>query len=158
MAQEQQRTEAQLREHYEIEKELADRLRRAAREERRHFYNEMYDELARRIVHHLLIAQATDPAARARAAAPQIRLIHRFVRPDTAFLEVGPGDCAVVTRVAEVVAPPGGFPAPNRATPRYGRAPPASAPRSPRAPRRAAPPAGRRGLRRRGGRPRARGP
>ena len=34
-----------LRQHYEVERELADRLRHSTREERRTLYGEVYDEL-----------------------------------------------------------------------------------------------------------------
>ena len=39
------RSAAQIRAHYDIEKELAGRLRRAGPAERRHLYTEVYDEL-----------------------------------------------------------------------------------------------------------------
>jgi SAM-dependent methyltransferase len=98
-----QRTFAQLKEHYDIEKELADRLRNAAKEERRSLYNVVYDERCWRIPHHPLVAQASDPAARARAVAPQMRLLRSFVKPETTFLELGPGDCALAIEVAKWV-------------------------------------------------------
>lgn len=54
---EQTRTRNQVREHYEIEKELAARLRNASREERRHLYSSLYDDLLRRIPHHPMLLQ-----------------------------------------------------------------------------------------------------
>lgn len=100
------RTADQLREHYEIEKELAARLRRATRSERRSLYHTVYDERLRRIPAHPLLTQAQDPAARDRAGAPQLRLVSSFLKPDSVFLEVGPGDCKValgLTRYARQV-------------------------------------------------------
>lgn len=88
-----QRTEARIREHYEVERELAQRLREADRASRRTLYNDVYDELYRRVPDHPLIARAAEPAAR----EPQIRKLTGWVAPflgrDGTFLEIGPGDC-----------------------------------------------------------------
>jgi hypothetical protein len=46
------RTAEQIREHYEIEKQLASRLRMAGKAERRTLYAALYDELYRRVPHH----------------------------------------------------------------------------------------------------------
>jgi len=96
------RSADQLREHYEIEKELAARLRQArSQTERRALYHAVYDERLQRIPSHPLLTQAQDPAARARGAAPQIRLVLSFLKPGATFLEVGPGDCTVALAVAQ---------------------------------------------------------
>ena len=97
-------TAHELREHYEIERELADRLRSASKEERRRLYGVVYEERSRRIPHHPLVRAAADAEARARGVAPQVRLIRRFVRPADAFLELGAGDAAVAIGVAPFVA------------------------------------------------------
>ena len=39
------RSKEQILEHYQVEKELAQKLRRASREQRRGLYTEVYDEL-----------------------------------------------------------------------------------------------------------------
>jgi hypothetical protein len=62
-------TAEQLREHYEVERELADRLRRASKEERRALYGVVYAERSARIPHHPLVSAAADPEARARSGA-----------------------------------------------------------------------------------------
>jgi len=95
----------QIREHYAIERELADRLRTApSKEARRRLYGVVYEERSRRIAHHPLVERAADPAARAAAAAPQVGLIRSFVSPGSAFAEVGAGDGAVAHGVAPHVA------------------------------------------------------
>lgn len=98
-----QRSYVQLREHYEIEKELGDRLRRASKQERGSLYNTVYDERCVRIPQHPLVTRAADPIAQARAVAPQLRLLRRFILPDSTFMEVGPGDCALAVAVAPFV-------------------------------------------------------
>ena len=41
-----------IREHYRVEKELANQLRRAGKEERRYLYANVYNELFRKIPYH----------------------------------------------------------------------------------------------------------
>jgi hypothetical protein len=55
------RTRAQLREHYEVERELADALRRAGPHERRSLYATLYDELFRRVPHHPQLTRKVTP-------------------------------------------------------------------------------------------------
>lgn len=87
------RTEARIREHYEVERALAQRLREADRASRRALYNDVYDELYRRLPDHPLISRAAAPDSR----APQIRKLSGWVKPflgaSGTFLEIGPGDC-----------------------------------------------------------------
>jgi len=98
-----EQTADELREHYEVERELADRLRAASKEERRRLYGVVYAERSRRIPHHPLVRAAADAEARARGVEPQVRLIRRFVGPATTFLEIGAGDAAVAIGVAPSV-------------------------------------------------------
>lgn len=98
-----QRTDEQLRQHYEVEKELANRLRNATREERQRLYNEVYDERLQRIPHHPLAAKAADPVARQAAVMPQLQLLRPFLKADQIFMEIGPGDCALAMAVAPYV-------------------------------------------------------
>jgi SAM-dependent methyltransferase len=94
-----QRTPAQLREQYEIERELADRLRRATRAERGQLYAKVYDELFRRVPHHpQWTKQGTDDHRI--TLASQIRLLRRHLNSEVAFLEVGAGDCALCREIA----------------------------------------------------------
>ena len=96
-------TAEQLREHYEIEKELAARLRTATQTERRGLYGVVYDERARRISHHPLVVRAKNKKAQAVDSSRQLRLLKPFLTPKTVFLELGSGDCALSLRVAEYV-------------------------------------------------------
>src|SRR5262249_36870665 len=99
------RTAEQLREHYRVERELADRLREAPREQRRGLYSEVYDELFRRLPHHPQL-HASDHGERAREVGHRYSFLRRLLAPGAVFLEVGPGDCAVsiaMTAAAERV-------------------------------------------------------
>jgi SAM-dependent methyltransferase len=95
-----QRSLDQIREHYEIEKELASRLRSAPKSERRRLYTELYGELFRRVPHHPGLTRRLDPVAQSEAIAYQLGIVRRFLRPDSVFLELGPGDCSLSFAVA----------------------------------------------------------
>lgn len=51
----------QIREYYEIEKELANRLRYASKQERRYLYSSLYDELYRRVPLHPQLTRKLSP-------------------------------------------------------------------------------------------------
>ena len=98
------RTLKQLKEHYEIEKELAKRLRNASKAERRYLYVSLYDELYRRVPHHPQLARKTDSQARLQAVSRQMRLLKHFLNPESIFLEMGPGDCSLSLELAKFVS------------------------------------------------------
>jgi SAM-dependent methyltransferase len=96
------RTAEELRQHYEIEKELANRLRNSRREDRAAMYAQVYDELFRRVPKHpQWTKQNTD--ARQRQLQGHLRLLRPYLTPETVFMEVGAGDCAVPLLVAPMV-------------------------------------------------------
>lgn len=97
------RTADQLWEQYQIEKQLAAKLRNASRTERRKLYSETYDELFRRVPHHLQLARKMSSAQRTKSVQAQLSLLRRFLTPDTCFLEIGAGDCALSLHLAERV-------------------------------------------------------
>jgi SAM-dependent methyltransferase len=83
------------RRHFEIERELADRLRRAPRDERKALYAEVYAELFRRV-------EMTGDAAAQRA---QVGLLLELLEPMLdgvrTFLEVGAGSCELSLALAD---------------------------------------------------------
>jgi SAM-dependent methyltransferase len=95
------RSEAQLREHYLIERELADRLRDAEPQARRGLYPQVYDELFRRVPHH---PQNRPGDGRARGVEQDLQFLRRFLKPGTVFMEIGAGDCALSCRVAGIAS------------------------------------------------------
>ncbi len=97
------RSYEELREHYVIERELANRLRSSSRAERATLYGELYDELFRRVPLHPQLTRKADPAQLAREVAQQVRLLKPLLRPEGTFLEIGAGDCAVSLAVAKQV-------------------------------------------------------
>jgi SAM-dependent methyltransferase len=97
------RTPAQLWEQYQVEKALADRLRNASRSDRRELYSSAYEELFRRIPHHSQLTKKASPAQRALQIADQMRLLQPFLKPNTTFVEIGAGDCALSLAAAKQV-------------------------------------------------------
>ncbi len=97
------RPPALVREHYEVERELADRLRMATREQRRSLYGPVYDELYQRVPHHPQLRRKSSAELTRQALGPQLRILQPYLGPDTTLLEIGPGDCSLSVALAERV-------------------------------------------------------
>jgi SAM-dependent methyltransferase len=95
-------TAEELRQHYEVEKELANRLRNSGRGERVAMYSEVYDELFRRVPNHPQLTRQNTANHEAKVQG-HVRLLRPFLTPDTTFLEVGAGDCALPILVAPMI-------------------------------------------------------
>ena len=98
-----QRAPDQIREHYEIERQLAHRLRNSTCEERKTLYTSLYDELFRNVPHHPQLTIKSSPEESARKVAYELKHLQPFLESDTTFLEIGPGDCALSFEVARIV-------------------------------------------------------
>lgn len=96
-------TYEQLKKHYEIERELAERLRNSTKEERRELYSSVYDKLFERVPQHPQLTRKVNAKATTVAVARQMRLLRNYLRPELTFLEVGPGDCNLSFEVAKHV-------------------------------------------------------
>jgi SAM-dependent methyltransferase len=94
------RTAAQIREHYVIEKQIAERLRNSTFEERKNLYTEAYDELFRRVPHHPLLHNYS-PGEKKRQTAKEVAALQPLVNENTVYLEIGPGDCALAFEIAK---------------------------------------------------------
>jgi len=92
------RTPEQLKHHYEVEKGLANRLRTARPDERPQLYSWAYEELFRQVADHPL-CRRTEQDVQADVAA-QMAFLRRFLKPDAAMIEIGPGDCALAFQAA----------------------------------------------------------
>jgi SAM-dependent methyltransferase len=93
------RSAERLRFHYEVEKELGDRLRYADKSDRTRLYKSVYDELFRRVQDHPQVTAPNRISQKGKVAS-QVRLIEPFLNPNSAFLEIGGGDCALSFQVA----------------------------------------------------------
>jgi SAM-dependent methyltransferase len=98
-------TDDELREHYEIERRLADRLRQAPTvDDRRRLYGEVYRQRSELIPHHPLVVRSSDASAQTDAARHQVRLLKHFVSSTTRFCEIGAGDAAVAQAIVPYVS------------------------------------------------------
>lgn len=97
------RTPHQIREHYEIAKELSDRLRNASKEERQYLYSFLYDEMLRRVPHHPRLTRKASPTETNRDVVAQMKFLKVFLKKGDTFLEVGAGDCALSFEVSKFV-------------------------------------------------------
>lgn len=97
------RTLEQIREHYIIEKELADKLRHAPRQERRYLYSSLYDELYRRVPLHPQLTRKSSLIRTTNIVALQMKFLRSFLNKEITYLEVGPGDCGLSFKVSKFV-------------------------------------------------------
>lgn len=98
------RTLPELKQHYEVEKQLASRLKTANLSERRTLYSSMYAELLQTVPLHPQHTRKADPRKAEEEAADKMCLLERFLTPSTRFLEIGAGNCCLSLRVAQRVA------------------------------------------------------
>lgn len=97
------RSPERLRHHYEVERKLASRLQAAPRERRLHMLTDLYEELFREVPDHpRMVCKHTPEDSRANVET-QMQFMHRFLRPHTTLLEIGPGDCAFSFAAARMV-------------------------------------------------------
>jgi SAM-dependent methyltransferase len=93
------RTWEQLRKHYEVEKEIATRLKQATRAERRVIYATMYDELFERVPDHSRLQIREDSRLTAQANHGKWLLVKPFLSPAMTFVEFAPGSCRFAVEV-----------------------------------------------------------
>lgn len=94
----------QLREHYQVEKVLARKLRNSTKQERQqaHLYTALYDELFRRISHHSHLTRKGG-AQTISLIAQRVKFLSNFFKPSTRFLEIGCGNCQLSFAASEQV-------------------------------------------------------
>ena len=97
------RNTADLRRHYDVERALADRLRASSGAERRAMYGQIYNELFARVPDHPQLTRKVSEERSRTKYLGEFRLIEKFITPDTNFLEIGAGDCALSLHVAKHV-------------------------------------------------------
>lgn len=99
------RTEDKIREQYEIEIDLSNKLRKSTKHERKsqYLYTAVYDELYRRVPHHQQLTKKKSHADTARAISWQLGLLERFIKKHSTVLEVGPGGCSLSFKLTEMV-------------------------------------------------------
>jgi SAM-dependent methyltransferase len=97
------RTFEQLQNQYEAEKKLASRLLNSEKQERKHLYNSLYEELYQKIPYAPELKHKNNPDDIAWILNQRMQLLGKFLKPEITFLEVGPGDCSLSIEVAKHV-------------------------------------------------------
>jgi SAM-dependent methyltransferase len=98
------RTIEQIREHYELEKQLANQLRNSNREERLLLYANVYDELYSRLPHHPRHRRSESPEQRTARIGIQLSVLRSFLKKEYVVVELGPGSCNTLRTVAGLVS------------------------------------------------------
>lgn len=89
----QARSQAQLRNHYEVERELAARLRSSTREERMALFGQLYAELFHRVPDHPRATRLESDELKRLNVAAQMRLLREHLHADATLVEFAPGNC-----------------------------------------------------------------
>jgi 2-polyprenyl-3-methyl-5-hydroxy-6-metoxy-1,4-benzoquinol methylase len=97
------RTYQQVKNHYLVEKSIADRLKAASREERKLIYSGMYDELFQKVPDHPRLTVRSSEQLTRSENKNKLKLIKKLLNPDTVFLEFAPGDCRFAFETAKYV-------------------------------------------------------
>jgi SAM-dependent methyltransferase len=93
----------EIRKHYEVEKAIALKLKRASREERKDIYKIMYDELFSQVPWHPRLKLREDLAGSKKRNKKKFNLINRYLNDSVVFVEFGPGDCRFALEVCKRV-------------------------------------------------------
>jgi SAM-dependent methyltransferase len=93
MSGEQRRSIERLRHHYEVEKELGDRLRVSTREERTALFATLYDQLFERVPDHPRLTRRETPEDSRRSVEARMAILRGQLRPGDTLVEIAPGDC-----------------------------------------------------------------
>lgn len=82
-----------IRHHFEVERELAARMRASTREERTALFQSLYTELFERVPDHPRLVRRETPESSRRNVEKQLRLIRPYLHPEAVLIEIAPGDC-----------------------------------------------------------------
>lgn len=98
------RTIEQITEHYHIEKKLADQLRHSTQSERIEgsLYTKLYNALFTQVTHHSHHSRQADASAN-KLIQERIDFLQHFMSANSAFLEIGPGNCHLCREIAQHV-------------------------------------------------------
>ncbi len=97
------RSYEQLLNHYLVEKSLADKLKKANREERKHIHETMYGELFSKVPDHPRLTRRGSEQLTITANKDKFSLIKNHINKSTIFVEFAPGDCRFSYKVANDV-------------------------------------------------------
>lgn len=97
------RTRESLENQFLVEKELADRLRKANSIERKAILSTMYDELFEKVPDHSRLSRRKSESETRDYNQSKMSLLRRFLTQDCTLLEFGSGDCQFAYECAKLV-------------------------------------------------------
>lgn len=97
----QPRSPERLKHHYDVERELAARMRNSSREERTELFKTLYTELYERVPDHPRFTRRETPEQSQANVEKQFRLIAPHLEPGMTFLEFAPGDCRLALEASK---------------------------------------------------------
>jgi SAM-dependent methyltransferase len=97
------RTAEQVKNHYLAEKAIAEKLKKAGREERKTFYRSMYEELFMSVPDHPRLTRRGSPEMTARKNREKYSMVGRLLDGRSVFVEFAPGDCKFAIDVSKKV-------------------------------------------------------
>ncbi len=98
-----ERTFEQVKNHFEVERAIADSLKRASKEERKKIYKTMYDELFAKVPDHPRLQARQNPEEQLKNNRRTFVLVEKYVSKETIFAEFAPGDCSFSCFMGEYV-------------------------------------------------------
>lgn len=87
------RSYEQVKNHYLVEKALADKLKNSAREQRAEIFSTMYDELFSKVPDHPRLTIRSSKHLTNKSNKRKFTLFGKFLRPNSIVVEFAPGDC-----------------------------------------------------------------
>lgn len=93
----------QIRNHYLVEKSIADRLKIASREERKHIFSTMYDEVFMRVPDHPRLTIRRSDQLSETASRRKLSAVRKLLNKSLVFMEFAPGDCRFSCEAAKHV-------------------------------------------------------
>lgn len=100
------RTYEQLKNHYLVEKEIAERIKKADPEQRKKIFATMYDELFEKVPDHSRLTIRDTASLTEKSNQSKYKLLSGLITPEIVFAEFAPGDCkfslAISSKVKQV--------------------------------------------------------
>lgn len=93
----------QLKNHYQVEKSIAESLKCSDRDQRKLIYSTMYDELFDKVADHPRLTRRESDERTALANRSKFSVVGHYLDGSQTFLEFAPGDCRFVFEAANLV-------------------------------------------------------
>ncbi|MEA5571826.1 class I SAM-dependent methyltransferase [Calothrix sp. UHCC 0171] len=97
------RSAERIREHYNLEKKLAEQLRNSNETERTRLYTSLYEKLFQSLPDHPQIVRKEDLQLRKLHISDQMKLLRNFLHNNSRCLEIGAGDCSLSLEISKYV-------------------------------------------------------